>query len=414
MLNKILNTSGKRRLFGNFLSLMVLRGFDYVVPLITLPYTIRVVGLANYGILALGLSLATYFGALIQYGFTVTAVRDIAKNRDNASELCRIYSTTATATLTLAVVNCIAFTCLIIATPKFNQHAEIYFFSFFLISMQALFPVWFFQGMEKMRYITYINLLSRLILVSGLFIFVTEESDYPLVPLISALATLTSVVAATLIIRYHFKLIFIFPEWQRLKQAFIDGRHAFISQLAPNLYNNSSTFLLGYFFPSQVVGSFSAATRLIDIFNAPAYIISNTFLPYLSRNIKKHVAFQKIMVTASLSLTLLLFVFSNELVSLIFSSENIEVSRYVRYLAASVFFSSLFLTYSTNYLIIAGHEKVAKNIALFTSVSFFLIGLATIPLFGILGSITTLVGARFVMGFLSYLYYRKDFARQKH
>src|SRR5690554_6037335 len=67
--------------------------------------------------------------------------------------------------------------------PSFNGDYTLYVYSFLTVIGQALFPVWFFQGLEEMRYITIINVVSKLLSVILIFIFVTSQGDYLLVPL---------------------------------------------------------------------------------------------------------------------------------------------------------------------------------------------------------------------------------------
>lgn len=94
MLSKLTNTENKKRLLANFASLIVLRGFQFLIPLITLPYLVRTIGLEKFGLINFALALGLYFGAVVQYGFGVTATREIARNRDDPEKLSQIYSAT--------------------------------------------------------------------------------------------------------------------------------------------------------------------------------------------------------------------------------------------------------------------------------------------------------------------------------
>lgn len=404
-LKGLTNTENKKRLVSNFLSLSVLRGFQFLIPLITLPYLVRTIGIEKFGLVNFALSLGLYFGAIIQFGFGITATREIARNRDNHQKLEQIYSSTLSASVILAMVSAVLFTLIVISFNKFNNHLNLYLFTLAFIVFQSLFPIWFFQGMERMKYITYLTLISNLGFLVGLFVFVKQEGDFYLVPLLQAISSLTIFIAALVLISREFRVNFSRPKMQEVKTILKEGRHAFISQLAPNLYNNSAVFLLGMFTNNSIVGLYAAATKVIDAVISFGYILSNTFLPYLSRDLTRHKFFQAIMLRTGFVLTVATFLFSEWITRFLFSADNIEVSTYIQYLSVCIFLLFTKMTYGTNYLMLIGLDGIVKNIALYTSIVFFCIALLLIPVFGIWGAIAVLIGARGVMALLQFSYY---------
>ncbi|KAA0875738.1 oligosaccharide flippase family protein [Nitrincola tapanii] len=410
MLKKIktlTNTENKRRLISNFFSLSVLRGFQFLIPLITLPYLIRTIGIENFGLVNFALSLGLYFGAIIQFGFGVTATREIARNRDKKAKLEQIYSATLSASILLAGVAAVLFTLIVISFEKFSSNLDLYLFTLAFVVFQSLFPVWFFQGMEKMKYITFLTLGSSGLFLISLFVFIKQESDFVLVPLLQAFLALLIFILAIVLVKKEFKVNFKMPKLQEVKSIYQSGHHAFVSQLAPNLYNNSTVFLLGLFTNNTLVGLYTAATKVIDAVISFAYIISNTFLPYLSRNLQKHKVFQKIMLVSGLFLTVTTFVAAEWITTFLFSADNLEIATYIQWLAICIFLIFIIMTYGTNYLMLVGKEKIVKNIALYTSLIFFGVALLIIPFWGIWGGIFTLVGARFIMAIFQFGFYHK-------
>jgi len=406
-LKNTLNTESKKRLFSNFISLSVLQGFQFLIPLISLPYLVRTIGIDNFGLLSFALSLGLYFGAVIQFGFGITATREIARYRENPIKLARIYSATLTASIILAVVSAIIFTLIILSFEKFNVHLKLYLFTLAYIVFQNLFPIWFFQGMEKMKYIAFLTLCTSALFLINLFIFITEQGDYVYVPLIQAVAAMVTFMLSVWVIKKQFNVKYLRPSWKEIKIVYSEGRHAFISQLAPNLYNNSAVFLLGIFTNNSVVGLYSAATKVIDAVISFGYVLSNTFLPYLSRNLQRHKSFQKIMLGTGLILSISIFIFADLVTRFLFSENNIEISEYIKWLAFSVFMAFIFLIYSSNYLMITGLDNIAKNISLYVSLSALVFALIVIPIFGIWGALVTLLLSRTLMATISFSMYLK-------
>lgn len=407
MIRKCTNTENKKRLISNFLSLSVLRGFQFLIPLITLPYLVRTIGIENFGLINFALSLGLYFGAVIQFGFGITATREIARHRDDPIKLAQICSTTLMVSILLALVSAVLFSLIVLFFEKFYQHLALYLYTLAFIVFQSLFPIWFFQGMEKMKYITFLSLGTSATFLISLFTFVKQQEDFVLVPLLHATAALITFVLAIVLIKKQFNVQFCIPKYQDIKTLYKEGHHAFVSQLAPSLYNNSAVFLLGIFTNNTMVGHYTAATKVIDAVISFAYILSNTFLPYLSRNIQKHKLFQKIMLSSGLVLTVTTFIFAEWVTRLLFSADNLEVVNYIQWLAMAIFFGFGYLTYNTNYLMIAGYQKIGKKISLYVSLVAFLWTTFLIYFYGLFGAIFSLLLARVALSLLSFLYYNK-------
>lgn len=406
-LKYLVDTENKKRLISNFFSLSVLRGFQFLIPLITLPYLVRTIGIENFGLVNFALSLGLYFGAVIQFGFGITATREIARHRDDPIKLAQIYSATLSASLLLAIISAVLFTLIVFSVDKFNAYLNLYLFTIAFIVFQSLFPIWFFQGMEKMKYITFLSLGTSLMFLISLFAFVKQQDDFVLVPLLHAIAALITFTLSIGLIRKQFKVKFTTPKWYEIKNTYQEGRHAFISQLAPNLYNNSAVFILGLFTNNTIVGLYTAATKVIDAAISFAYILSNTFFPYLSRNLTRHKLFQKIMLGSGLVLTVSTFAFAEEITKILFSADNIEIATYIEWLAICIILLFASMTYGTNYLMLIGKDRVVKNISLYTSIAFFLIALLVIPMFGIWGAIGVLICARATLALIQLSYYYK-------
>lgn len=406
-LNKLVNSDNKKRLLKNFSSLFILRGLRFIIPLITLPYLVRTIGMDNYGLINFALSLGMYFGTVIQFGFNITATREIAKNRNDILKIQHIFSATISAALLLVLISSLVFVFIVMFFDKFNIHLKLYLFTLLFIIFQNISPLWFFQGMEKMKYITYLNILSNVFFLGNLFVFVKDQGDFIWVPLLNAVSSLISFIFSLVLIKKQFNVHFIIPKFRDIKLIYINGAYAFINQLAPNLYNASGIFILGLFTNNSLVGSFAAARKVIDAINSFAYILSSTFLPFLSRSLNKHTIFQKIMLLTGCSLSLITMIFSHFIVNFLFGSNNIETAMYIKWLSVTIIFSFVYLTYNTNYLMISGNEKIAGNISLYISLIAFLLTFILIYNFSIWGAVVSIMLSRGLLSLTSYFYYLK-------
>lgn len=286
MLNKIkniANTEDKKRLLSNFFSLSVLQGANYILPLITLPYLVRVLGVEYFGLLAFATATVTYFQILTDYGFDLTATREISIHRDDKEKVIEIFSSVMTIKFTLMFASFLLLTILVFSFEKFSNDTLVYFLTFGTVIGQVFFPIWFFQGMERMKYITYLNILSKTIFTIAIFVFVKEQSDYYLVPLLTSVGFLIAGIWSLYLIKKEFGISFQLQTHLTIKKYFIDGWDVFVSRIFVSLYTTINIFLLGLFTNNTVVGYYAIAEKIVNAVGGLFTPANQTIYPYMAK-----------------------------------------------------------------------------------------------------------------------------------
>jgi PST family polysaccharide transporter len=183
-------TTRHKVLIENFSYLSALQLFNMALPLLTYPYLARVLGLSTMGLIAFAQALVSYFMVIINYGFNISATRYISINRKNKSVISNAVNSVYLIKSLLFVATLIILVLLINIVPKLEEQKFLYLFSFGICFNELLFPIWYFQGVERMKFITIINLSTRLFFLLSIFLFVHDQTDYLKVPILNGIGAL--------------------------------------------------------------------------------------------------------------------------------------------------------------------------------------------------------------------------------
>ncbi len=361
MINKLkslTNSNDKKRLIENFFSLSVLQGANYILPLITLPYLVRVLGPEKFGLLAFAQAFIQYFNILTDYGFQLSATREISIHRENKEKISEIFSSVMIIKFALLVLSFIIMTVIVFSFEKFRKDWLIYYLTFGMVIGQVLFPVWFFQGMEKMRYITFLNITAKLIFTVCIFIFIHQVSDYIYVPLINSLGFLVAgiiaiwIVVKTWKVRFYLNLdniLFL------LKYSF----QFFLSRAVITLYTNTNSVVVGLFLGYKEVAYYDITYKIVNTIRQPWHILNTTIYPYMSkkRNIKLLKKILKISFFTALITFMTFEVIAKDIMLYIFGKKIIESVFYSKILIIILPIISVHIFLGSSVLVAQGFPK---------------------------------------------------------
>jgi len=278
-----LSNSEHRRVLDNIISLTGIQLVQYLLPLITFPYLTRVLGPANFGKVAFAVAFITYFQVLTDYGFNFSATREISIHRDDTERVSRIYSSVMATKTILLAVTFMAMLVTVFLIDRFRSDYILYIFTYGLVVGNLLFPVWFFQGVERMRYISILRIVSSLIYTALIFLAVRGPGDYLYVPLINSAGFIAVGLYSQRIVMREFGVKFMIPSPSDIREQLLEGWHLFISTLAISLYTTSNRFILGLLVSSATLGYYAVAEDITRALQGIVSPISQAIYPYFSR-----------------------------------------------------------------------------------------------------------------------------------
>lgn len=231
-----------------------------LIPLASIPYLARVLGPEGWGEVAFVTAMAELIVIVIEFGFNLSATRSIAHFRNDPVERGKITMGVLTAQSMFAAS---AIFVAVVASnfiPILRSHHSLLVAGLLYALFQGFIPLWYFQGMERIRLQAALELGAKLVALGSLFVFVHFPQDAWRALAIQALSPIVSVVVGVyLAVRDS---IFCRPEWALVTEVVREGWHMFMYRSAESLYGVGNSFLLGLYASPVMVGYFGASEKI--------------------------------------------------------------------------------------------------------------------------------------------------------
>jgi PST family polysaccharide transporter len=330
-----------RKIIENATALYVVQALNYILPLITLPYLTRILGTDKYGLLLFANALIQYFVTITDYGFNISATRSISIWRDNGDKISEIFSAVYIIKLILASTCLLVLSLLIFFVGRFRSDPYLYLISYLAVIGNLLFPVWYFQGLERMKEMAILNVVARVLTTAALFMYVRFKGDYLLAALIQNLGVVVSGGVSLMLVRKIYPVRIVLPSMKTLKGMIKEGWSIFVSLISVAVIGNTTLIMLGFLTNNTYVGYFAISQKIVWAFCNLIPPIANAIFPKVSQLFKlsttQGVEFLKKVVKyitpLFAMLTLILWLSAPRLVLLVTGDSEAEIIRLVRIMA---------------------------------------------------------------------------------
>jgi PST family polysaccharide transporter len=360
----------RKTVLNNFASLSVLQAITYILPVLILPYLFRTIGPEKFGLIAFAQAFVQYFMILTDYGFSISATKEISLCQHDHAEVSKVFSSVMMVKIALALISLLLLGLIVYFIPKFRNDWLVYVLSFGMVIGNTLFPVWFFQGTEKMRYIADLNIAGGILTVFFILFTVRGPQDYLMVPLIASSVGMITGLLGQYIAFKHLGISFRFPGYTNLKEQLTAGWDIFVSIVAINAYTTTRIFAVGLLTNNTITGFYSIAEKLAGLCQTfPLSSFSQALFPRLSKIFHKSKAralefmqrIQLITVTISFICLPLIFIFAHPIIRTIFGGDYPETVLSFRLLLVSVLFISS-NAFRVQFLLVCGKTHIYSRI----------------------------------------------------
>lgn len=328
-------------LFRNFSYITLSQAANYLIPLITIPYISRTVGVDKFGILEYSYTLTLYFIQIVEYSFDITATRRMAVIAHRPVLVSRLFSTVFWSKIFLWVMGALVFAAMMVLKRQLHPYMPA-LLGYFAMTISFVFTQnWFFQGLQKLGAVALANVAIKLIFALLLFSLVKNESDYYLVAVSTSLGYL---IVSAFVFRYSFRLMpelrLRFPGIRLVLKNLTSGFYVFAGGMANKVYALGGMYWAGLLLSGATLGFYGAAHKLYLVAQSMMfYPLHMTLLPHLAQKASegitmyKKVLFKYIkwLVVPFTGAGMLLFLVSEPVVKLLFGleyRESIELFRW--------------------------------------------------------------------------------------
>ena len=317
----------------NTSSLYILNIVKLLFPLLTLPYLTRVLSLDAYGMVTYVKALIAYVQLVIDFGFMLSATKNIVNACANPSKIGRIVGDTLAEKIFLSIISILIYSILMWQIPIMRENI-LFSVLYLLATVTNIFIFDFlFRGIEKMHAVAIPYVVSKTIITILTFIVVKDDSSILWIPILEGVGNLVAaVVSYGFLHHYGIKLSFSdLPVWVKdLKESSI----YFLSNFATTIFGVFTTVISGFYLQSQEIAFWGIAMQLLSAAKSLYNPIANSLYPHMIRtkDIQSVKKINRIMLVLIIFGVLIVLFFSNQILSIIGGEKYTISADFLKYL----------------------------------------------------------------------------------
>ncbi|MBR1716669.1 MAG: oligosaccharide flippase family protein [Paludibacteraceae bacterium] len=249
----------------NYAFMTILQVLNICFYLLIYPFLIRVLGAESYGLYAYALAVVTLFITFVSFGFDLPAAKKIAENAGNKEVLSQVLSEVTATKILLEIVALVIYACLFLLSSKMRENALLFAIVFAQTITNIVFPQWYFQGVQRMRVVTYIQVALKLATLPLIFWLLRSPDDCWIYALIVSASSVTGGLIAWLIVRFKDGLKINRVPFATVWRAVKETAPFFLTNATSILKEQGVVLLIGQFLGMSDVAIYDLANKIIVI-----------------------------------------------------------------------------------------------------------------------------------------------------
>lgn len=272
-----------KNIVNNTIMLMIFNIAKIVFPFITLPYLTRILTTDSYGTVAYVKTVMSYMQIFVDFGFVLSATKDIVKNKENKNKLEFVIGDTMIARIILGLIGFFVVLILSLALPILKENLLFTMLSYVVVFESIFLMDFLFRGLEKMHFITIRFIVMKLISTALTFVLIKNDSNLLLIPILDILSSSIAI----LLVFFEIKKLKLKMHFSGIKNAITSIKKSFIyfiSNVASTSFNALSTIIIGIYVSPTDVAYWSVCMQIIGSIQACYSPISDGIYPEMIRS----------------------------------------------------------------------------------------------------------------------------------
>lgn len=298
-------------LFRDTFFLLLTQIAKYILPLTTIPYLARILGPEVWGLILFTQSFSQWLQILLEYGFGLSATRDISRHRDNKDEIADVVAGVLSATCLLIATSFFLSITLGLSIPILSKHWNYTILAWMLAVFQSISPFWYFQGTERLQIPATLDIVVRLVSTIATFMFVQNGDDAWKILVFQGASSL--IVSVVLICWMYKEIPWRSPRIYLAISGLKSGFSIFIFRGSVSLYTVANTLILGFLMPASMIAFFAGAEKISKSLFGLLVPMSQAVFPRISylltNNVNSALRLLKISLFVMVGTSILLMLF---------------------------------------------------------------------------------------------------------
>ena len=276
----------KNKIVNNTVMLMIFNISKILFPFVTLPYLTRVLSTETYGVVTYVKTVMTYMQILVDFGFLLSATKDIVRTREDKEKMGYVIGDTLIARIMLGIIGLFMVILLAITLPILKNNILYTILSYIVVFLSIFLMDFLFRGIERMHVITIRFIVMKTISTILTFFLIKNDSNLLLIPILDILSSLIAII----LVFIEIKKINVKIKFSKIKNAFTSIKESFVyflSNVASTSFNALSTIIIGIYINATEVAYWGVCMQIVGSIQACYTPISEGIYPEMikSKNI---------------------------------------------------------------------------------------------------------------------------------